>query len=385
MGARSRSCWRRFCSWYGNLVARRPGLVLICTYTIAAGVTGVALMRPEYPNFDQADKGFSPRNTDLAGRIEYHRGLDNRVCNGDISARHNKRTYIGYDPNDRDDSYSTKCSDPTTVPPPPAVPSPPFPPPAAPAGRRLQPADGSAGGDELGPAHEAYEQRLLAGLRAAREVGLEHGLQYNGFEVGSGALVLRLPRTSHPRRAAARLLGGSGSGSSRRALLGQVDLVEREDEPPALDIADAAGIEPVVAAGPQESHGRRASHTNDRFDGAPVCSTSSHWRGRIVFTAAEESTDLFTAAALRGVCELDALVRAHPGFQDVCGHRDGGECCASRSLGLYVARLSGRTHCANITDEVRESARRDLTPARVATPLYSCGRTSGWCVGEVYL
>lgn len=60
--------------------------------------------------------------------------------------------------------------------------------------------------------------------------------------------------------------------------------------------------------------------------------------------------NLFTLGNMRAMCDVDASLRKHVAFKETCvrkTHTRG--CCASWSLPNYVALLSNRSTCYNIT------------------------------------
>lgn len=77
------------------------------------------------------------------------------------------------------------------------------------------------------------------------------------------------------------------------------------------------------------------------------------WPIQLVFERAGDSSDLLSAASLRGQCELarEAEVRMLASGS-WCHPHNGmtGQCCGVRSLGSYAARLAGKSDCASLDD-----------------------------------
>lgn len=75
----------------------------------------------------------------------------------------------------------------------------------------------------------------------------------------------------------------------------------------------------------------------------------------LIFVKTGSTSDLFTTAPLKGMCQLDTSIRSYSGFDPTYCRRDfngmGSTGCApSRSLGNYVAALQNKTLCDDITD-----------------------------------
>jgi len=104
------------------------------------------------------------------------------------------------------------------------------------------------------------------------------------------------------------------------------------------------------------------------------------WSLQIVFAADGSSTDLLSAAALRGACSLAQEVRTQklpsPGL---CGYRYDSDpspssyteaCCPDRSLGNIAARMGGKASCDLIDDADAASLKAHL---EACAPLYHAG------------
>ncbi|KAK3092676.1 hypothetical protein FSP39_005755 [Pinctada imbricata] len=72
---------------------------------------------------------------------------------------------------------------------------------------------------------------------------------------------------------------------------------------------------------------------------------------RIVYQSSDGS-NLFTADKLHQMCNTESTsIQAHHTFPGICQVKESGHCCPSWSLANYVAFLSGKLSCQNITDD----------------------------------
>jgi len=159
--------------------------------------------------------------------------------------------------------------------------------------------------------------------------------------------------------------------------------------------------QPVGADGKVESAGSEMTRSREQIqadelavDGSPICSERPHladmhsWRLKLVFKPESDNIDLFSTASIHGMCELDEAIRAIPHFQDNCGQLRGessgmgpGPCCASRSLGNVIARLSHRGSCKEVRQMDIDAVRRRL--ARCASRRPSISHADGMYKDDV--
>ena len=69
----------------------------------------------------------------------------------------------------------------------------------------------------------------------------------------------------------------------------------------------------------------------------------------VVVKSTVPNDNLFTLENLLAVCRLDAKMRAVPEMSPICETSSDRNCCASWSLPNYVALLSNRSSCLEIT------------------------------------
>ena len=81
-----------------------------------------------------------------------------------------------------------------------------------------------------------------------------------------------------------------------------------------------------------------------------ICKGISHSPAKTVY---ESGSDLMNVRSIKAICKMEEeLLRSTPGFRQYCwkiGYD--GQCCASYSLGNYVASIRNRTSCQDITSE----------------------------------
>lgn len=268
-GARILFCGGRGCvAGFARTIVNHPFLMLISSGMafLLVAVLAVVLRPDKLPEFQNAQKGFEPRGTSLAGSVlAPTRGLELQQCSGELS---------GYDD-----------------------------------GRRT------------------YERwASWADMDVRRE---------NGYCTD--------PTTAVNTR--------------RRA--------SQED-------AEARAAEDDVEAA--RASWRRELQTNANgqwgqpyVDGAPVCwgweqQDEDSWRLEMAFESAGGTGNLLSVEAIKGTCALDLQLRSRAGFDGACRYlatwaqNSAGQwyssnnlgCCASRSLGTYIAVLSGKTSCADL-------------------------------------
>ncbi|XP_022101307.1 protein dispatched homolog 1-like [Acanthaster planci] len=125
-----------------------------------------------------------------------------------------------------------------------------------------------------------------------------------------------------------------------------------------------------AASGVDDSDSSSSSEWQELYDGELAsgyedvnesffCFNPSREYARIVFEPVH-SSNLFTLRGLQSMCQLEkGSVRQHLQFMRSCYTNRAGDCCRSWSLGNYVALLSNRSSCAEITaDDV--AATREL-------------------------
>ena len=153
---------------------------------------------------------------------------------------------------------------------------------------------------------------------------------------------------------------------------------------PGTDVSDCTPPPPRPRPPPPRSNGRRMQQEHPPPPRPPppaVCSARSQlehvWGVQLVFEREHSSTDLLSAASLRGMCELSEQVAAQishlsPG-QPSCAQRVGRTCCGVRSIGTYAAAIAGHATCSQLTEPDAQHFRALLDNCTVD---FSAGRLS---------
>ncbi|CAL4119913.1 unnamed protein product, partial [Meganyctiphanes norvegica] len=106
----------------------------------------------------------------------------------------------------------------------------------------------------------------------------------------------------------------------------------------------------------ENAHGTH-NHSHFGADGF-FCGPVLPGYGHVVVKSQVERESLLTKRHLKAICELDTRIRSPPEFQNVCTESSSGKCCPSWSLPNFVALISNRTSCHDITDsDVRRVSR----------------------------
>lgn len=106
--------------------------------------------------------------------------------------------------------------------------------------------------------------------------------------------------------------------------------------------------------------------------------------GRVVIKSTRPRDTLLSLDHLHAICRLDEMLRSPPELVQVCETWRPGRCCPSWSLPNYVALISNRSSCHNITVSVCASSKNHCT--FIVDGCYSFYGTQGqisWFVEEM--
>ena len=108
-----------------------------------------------------------------------------------------------------------------------------------------------------------------------------------------------------------------------------------------------------------------AKRNRRSLSGPPMCPFPPYDSMVFVFKTSDSKNNLFDANRLRSMCAMEQkVVRERPGFELVCSSvydESSYTCCASWSLGNYVALLNNRESCKDVTDEDVKNVKRLLS------------------------
>ncbi|XP_063296533.1 protein dispatched homolog 2 [Pelobates fuscus] len=145
----------------------------------------------------------------------------------------------------------------------------------------------------------------------------------------------------------------------------------------SLDDLDLSRRNEKLFQGRGGSRLRRMVEQKDGVDGF-FCGPPGKSYSQLVFMS-KTAGSLWNLHAIQSMCQMEnEKIRSHPHFTELCEHREKNECCPSWSLGNYIAVLSNRSSCMEIT---QNDITHTLALLRSCAPDYHRGTLTPSCIG----
>mmetsp|Transcript_26478 Transcript_26478/g.67259 ORF Transcript_26478/g.67259 Transcript_26478/m.67259 type:complete len:1192 (+) Transcript_26478:58-3633(+) len=335
---------------YSRAVVKHPCVMILATIIVVILFLVGAVARGVEPDFDQASKGFEARGTPLAGRLlSMSRGLEMSQCAGDISSLRDSQTYhtfaeypSGSKPfptcpaPDGDTCYrrifNNRCDANTD--------------PEADERATCAPNSDYSDCNDIAWSPPSGRRKLHDGM------GASSGGSVSATSPVEVPALTALAATPESRRLSEIPAAAYGCDCGSGCMCG----VSQGDCPSFGSSCNWDGSCNCQVDPPSPPRHPSSCTSDLPSQACNVCFWDSNRLTpnppgvQIVFERASSGSDLLSRESMIGMCELADEIYAQLGT-DSCEHNHlTGNCCGARTLGTYVALLSGRANCRDITD-----------------------------------